>query len=52
MLKMKTLHYSIIAIACIVSVSMVWYFTSYDPNHITKENDFGINTLVIHHPFL
>lgn len=49
---MKILHLSIIVIACTVSVSMVWYFTSYDPTPVTKENDFGINALVIHRPFL
>jgi|SRR6185312_5566344 len=47
---MKTLHYSIIVTACIISVSMVWYFTSYDPTTVTKENDFGINALIIHRP--
>src|SRR5574337_1855388 len=47
---MKTLYLSIIVIACIISVSMTWYFTSYDPTPVTKENDFGINALVIHHP--
>ena len=49
---MKTLHLSIIVIVCIVSVSLVWYFASYDPTPVTKENDFGINALVIHRPFL
>jgi hypothetical protein len=47
---MKTLHLSIIVIACIISISMVWYFTRYDPTPVTKENDFGINALVIHRP--
>ncbi len=49
---MKTLRLSIIVIACIFSVSMTWYFTSYDPTPVIKENDFGINALVIHRPFL
>lgn len=47
---MKTLHYSIIAIVCIIATSTVWYFTSYDPTLVTTENDFGINALVIHRP--
>lgn len=47
---MKTLHVSIIAIVCIAIASTVWYFTSYDPTLVTKENDFGINALVIHRP--
>jgi hypothetical protein len=47
---MKTLHYSIIVIACIITISVVWYFTSYDPTPITKENTFGIHALVIHSP--
>ncbi|MDE1839040.1 MAG: hypothetical protein KGH87_03875 [Thaumarchaeota archaeon] len=45
---MKTLYLSIIAIACIITASMVWYFTSYDPTPVTTENNFGINALVIH----
>ncbi|MDE1725545.1 MAG: hypothetical protein KGH76_06585 [Thaumarchaeota archaeon] len=47
---MKTLHLAIIVIACIVSISMTWYFTSYDSIPVTTRNDFGINALVIHHP--
>ncbi|SMH72661.1 hypothetical protein [Candidatus Nitrosotalea okcheonensis] len=47
---MKTLQLAIIVIACIVSVSVIWYFTSYDPTPVTKENNFGINALVIHSP--
>lgn len=47
---MKILHYSIIAIACIITISMAWYFTSYDPTPVTIENNFGINALVIHSP--
>ncbi len=31
---------------------MVWYITNYDPTLITTENDFGINALVIHRPFM
>lgn len=49
---MKTLHFSIIVIVCIISVSMAWYFTSYDSTPVTTENDFGINALVIHRPFM
>lgn len=49
---MKTLHYSIIAIVFVISVSIVWYITSYDPTLVTTENDFGINALVIHRPFM
>lgn len=47
---MKTLHYSMIAIACIITASMIWYFTSHDPTPVTTENNFGINALVIHSP--
>jgi len=47
---MKTLHISIIVIACIVAASVIWYFTSYDPTPVTKENNFGISALVIHSP--
>ncbi len=49
---MKTLHLSIIVIASIVLVSTISYFASYDPTLVTTENDFGINALVIHRPFL
>lgn len=49
---MKTLHLSIIVIACIVSVFAVWYALIYDPTPVTKENTFGINALVIHKPFM
>ncbi|HET6458173.1 MAG TPA: hypothetical protein VFG24_04770 [Nitrosopumilaceae archaeon] len=47
---MKTLQISIIVIACIVAASVIWYFTSYDPTPVTKENNFGISALVIHSP--
>ena len=47
---MKILYLGIIAIACIISISIVWYFTSYDSTPVTKENDFGINALVVHRP--
>ena len=44
---MKTLHLSIIVIGCIVSVSMGWYFTSYDPMPVTKQNDGTLSGDVI-----
>jgi hypothetical protein len=47
---MKTLHYFIITIVFIITISMVWYFTSYDPTPVTTENNFGIHALVIHSP--
>ncbi|MDE1764275.1 MAG: hypothetical protein KGH88_08530 [Thaumarchaeota archaeon] len=47
---MKTLHYSIIVIACIITISVVWYLTSYDPTPVTTENNFGIHALVVHSP--
>lgn len=47
---MKPLHYSVIVITCIITAFMVWYFTSYDPTSVTKENNFGIHALVIHSP--
>jgi hypothetical protein len=50
---MKTFSLTIISaigIACIISVSMIWYLTSYDTTPVTAENDFGINALVIHRP--
>jgi hypothetical protein len=50
MIKMKTLYFSIIAIACIVGAFVTWYFTSYDPTPVTKENNFGVSALVVHRP--
>ena len=49
---MKAMRFSVIVIVCIISVSMAWYFTSYDSTPVTTENDFGINALVIHRPFM
>src|ERR1700687_632490 len=46
---MKTLHLSMIVITGIIVAFMVWYFTNYDPTPVTKENNFGVNALVIHH---
>jgi hypothetical protein len=48
--NVKTLQISIIAIACIVAASVIWYFTSYDPTPVTKENTFGIMARVLYQP--
>src|SRR5438445_7174297 len=42
----KTLQLSIIAIAFIVTTSVIWYFTSHDPTPVTKENNFGVSALI------
>ena len=47
---MKTLHFLIIAVGCIIGVFVTWYFTIYDPTPVTKENNFGVSALVIHQP--
>ena len=49
---MKILLYSIIAIACTISVSVIWYLVNDDPTPVSTENDFGINALVVHKPFM
>lgn len=46
---MKILYLSIIVITGMIVASMIWYFTSYDSTPVTKENNFGVNALVIHH---
>jgi len=45
---MKTLQLSIIVVACIGVASVILNFASYDPTPVTKENNFGINALVVH----
>ena len=47
---MKTLYLAILVISCIVTAPVLWYFTSYDPTPVTKENNFGVSALVIHQP--
>jgi hypothetical protein len=47
---MKTLHLTIISVGCIIGVFITWYFTSYDPAPVTKENNFGLSALIIHRP--
>ncbi|HEX5457896.1 MAG TPA: hypothetical protein VFX64_05865 [Candidatus Nitrosotalea sp.] len=47
---MKISHISIILIGIVIGIIAVLYAISYDSTPVTKENDFGINALVIHRP--
>lgn len=47
LLHMTIRQISIIAIVCIVVAFTIWYFTSYDPAPVTKQNTFGISARVI-----
>ncbi|MHB8602606.1 MAG: hypothetical protein ACYC6W_10285 [Nitrosotalea sp.] len=49
-LTVKTLHKMIVLGICcsVISAFTIWYITSYDFTHVTKENTFGIHALVIH----
>ena len=44
---MTTLRLSVIVIGCIIGVFAIWYFTSYDPIPVTKQNDGTLSGDVI-----